>query len=75
LDEFVTAGPQHHIRVIEDRSTGTPRPYVNIRDRLDALIARPVFYDLVELAEEARGPPPQLGVWSGGMFFTLGRLA
>ena len=75
LDDVVIAGPQHHIRVIEDDTTGMPRPYVNIRDRLDALIARPVFYELVELAEEIPGTPPQLGVWSGGMCFPLGRLA
>lgn len=74
LDELVSAGPEHHIRVIEDPATGEPRPYVNVRDRLDALIARPVFYQLVELAEEVPGPPPQLGVWSGGQFFPLGRL-
>lgn len=75
LDELVTAGPRHHIRVIDDKRTGAPRPYVTVRGRLDALIARPVFYQLVELAEEIAGPPPQLGVWSGGMFFSLGRLA
>lgn len=75
LDELVTAGPEHHMRVIENEATGEPRPYLSVRARLDALIARPVFYQLVELAEEVPGPPPQLGLWSGGMFFSLGRLA
>lgn len=81
LDEIVTAGPDHHIRVSVDAETGEPRPYVAIRDGLDALIARPVFYQLVDLGvEECRagaapqsGAAPQYGVWSRGRFFPLGR--
>lgn len=74
LDDVVTAGPEHHIRVMEDDTTGEPRPYLHVRDRLEALIARPVFYQLADLAVEDAGPPPRLGVWSGGMFFPLGPL-
>ena len=75
LDHVVAAGPDHPIRVAIDPDTGEPSPYVLVRDGLEALIARPVFYDLVELAEE-RGPAGtgELGVWSGGRFFTLGRM-
>ncbi|MGE0725295.1 MAG: DUF1285 domain-containing protein, partial [Alphaproteobacteria bacterium] len=47
--------------------------YVTVRDGLEALIARPVFYDLVALAEERDvDGRTALGVWSGGCFFTLG---
>ena len=75
LDHIVAAGPDHPIRVAIDPDTGEPSPYVLVRDGLEALIARPVFYDLVELAEE-RGTAGtrELGVWSGGRFFTLGRM-
>ena len=75
LDHIVAAGPDHPIRVAIDPDTGEPSPYVLVRDGLEALIARPVFYDLVELGEE-RGTAGQreLGVWSGGRFFTLGRM-
>ena len=75
LDHVVAAGPDHSIRVAIDPDTGEPSPYVLVRDGLEALIARPVFYDLVELAEE-RGTAGtrELGVWSGGRFFTLGRM-
>jgi hypothetical protein len=72
LDEFVTAGPDKPLRV-ETAATGEPAPYIQVRDNLEARIARPVFYDLVELGtEEQVGGTTQFGVWSGGMFFRLG---
>lgn len=52
VDEIVIAGPDHPIRVETDSATGEPSPYIMIRDGLEALIARAVFYDLVELAEQ-----------------------
>ena len=78
LDEWVEAGPEHPIRVALDEETGEPSPYIMIKDApgggLEALIARPVFYQLVELAEtrEINGEEV-LGLWSHGQFFTLGR--
>jgi hypothetical protein len=73
LDDIVTAGPDHPIRVVVDVETGEPSPYIRIRGGLDALIARPVFYDLVELGvEEQRQGETVLGVWSNGVFFMLG---
>ena len=75
LDDVVTAGPEHPIRVITDATTGEPSPYILIRDRLEALIARAVFYDLVELGVERRGSfGTTLGVWSSGVFFVIGSL-
>jgi len=73
IDEIVIAGPDHPIRVDIDSATGEPSPYIMVRDGLEALIARAVFYDLVELAEERRvGDETILGVWSAGAFFPLG---
>lgn len=74
IDEIVTAGPDHHIHVTADAGNGAPRPYLAVRDGLEALIARPVFYQLVELGtEESRaGGTTEYGVWSGGRFFALG---
>ena len=69
LDEQVTAGPEHHIRVMTEADRQTPRPYLHVRDRLEALIARPVFYELVDLGVDDGG---RFGVWSGGCFFSLG---
>jgi len=74
LDEEVTADAGHAIRVTEQAVTREPAPYVLVRDRLEARIARPVFYELVELGvEELIDGAPMLGVWSAGRFFALGR--
>lgn len=76
LDDIVIAGADHHIRVTTDAATDAPRPYIHVRMGLDALVARSVFYQLVDLGieETAAEGPSQFGVWSGGMFFPLGRL-
>lgn len=68
VDDWVTAGPDHPIRVEIDPATEEPSPYVHVRARLEALIARAVFYDLVDLAVERDG---HLGVWSAGRFFPI----
>ena len=75
LDDVVIAGPEHPIRVTHQDDSGEPRPYIAVRERLEALIARPVFYQLVDLGEERPGSAPGFGVWSRGEFFALGRVA
>lgn len=73
LDENVTVGPEHPIRIVHDSQTGNPFPYVLVRGGLEALISRAVYYDLVELAvEEDRDGQTHLFVWSGGVPFELG---
>lgn len=72
LDEEVAAGPEHPLRVEEDAESGEPSPYVTVRDGLEALIARPVFYELADLAVPDEDDPDRLGVWSAGVFFPLG---
>ncbi len=69
---MVEAGPDHPLRV-ETGEDGAPRPYVHVRGALDALIARPVFYELVEMAEARESPNGvRLGVRSNGAWFDLG---
>jgi len=75
LDEEVTAGTDHPIRVAENPENAEPRPYLLLRPGLEALIARSVFYRLAELAVPAPDDPERLGLWSEGQFFTLGRAA
>ncbi len=67
VDDFVEAGPNHPIRVAATEAG--PHPYVLVRDNLEALIARAVYYRLAELV--AMGPRRQAGVWSAGVFFPL----
>ncbi len=66
VEDSVTAGPDHPIRLARDPATGEPAPYVLIRRNLEALIDRKSFYRLVEHGAEHDG---QFGIWSGGAFF------
>lgn len=63
VEDEVAAGPEHPIRIENGK------PYLHVRARLEALIARSVYYELVDIAEEIDG---KLGLWSGGVFFPLG---
>jgi hypothetical protein len=73
VGDEVVAGPDHGIRVETDEATGEPRPYLHVRRGLEALIARPVFYELVELAQErSTSEGIQLAVTSQEMWFPLG---
>ena len=65
--ETVVAGPEHALR-FADGADG-PRPYLHVRGGLEALLARPLYYELAELAL-AGGDDPA-GVWSRGAFFAL----
>jgi hypothetical protein len=64
--DVVIAGPGHALR-FESGPEG-PHPYLEVRGGLDALVARPVYYELAELAL-AGGDPA--GLWSGGAFFPM----
>lgn len=73
VGDTVEAGPDNPIRVQVDPATGEPRPYVHVRRGLEARIARAVFYELVEMAEERQtADGPILGVASNGAFFPVG---
>ena len=65
--DVVVAGPEHRLR-FEAGAEG-PHPYIEVRPGLEARIARPVYYELAELALTGGGEP--LGLWSGGTFFPM----
>jgi len=67
VDDHVLLDGDHALRV-EDHD-GEPRPYVHVRDGLDALLSRNLFYRLVDLGEEEGG---ELVVYSEGARFSLG---
>jgi len=72
VGDEVDAGPDNPIRVEIDPETGEPRPYVHVRRGLEALIARPVFYEMVELAQERDlADGATLCVQSGGAWFPV----
>ena len=80
VDQVVTAGPDHPIRVAHDILTCEPTPYLTVRpgagtQAVEARINRAVYYELVALAvPEWVGCRRMLGVWSRGKFFPLGEV-
>ena len=81
IDQVVTAGPEHPIRISHDLMTCEPTPYIKLHAgaaphlAVEARINRAVYYELVALAvPEWVGSKRALGVWSGGKFFSLGEL-
>jgi uncharacterized protein len=73
VDEIVTIGKDHPIRVVSDPDTGEPSPYVTLRHGIDARLSRSVFYELVNLGvEDGTEGEHMVGVWSSGCFFPLG---
>ncbi len=80
VDQVITAGPEHPIRVGHDILTCEPTPYLLVRPgagafAIEARINRAVYYELVALAvPEWVGCQRMLGVWSSGKFFSLGEL-
>ncbi len=72
IDEWIEAGSPHPIRVAHAPDTGEPSPYIMVRDGLEALILRSVFYQLVEISvEQRKDGETRLGLWSKGTFFPL----
>lgn len=73
VDEQVVAGAEQPLRVVIDPQTQEPAPYILVRNNLEALIHRNVFYQLVELAQTRTLEGQNwLGVWSSGTFFPIG---
>jgi uncharacterized protein len=71
VGDLVVAGAEHGL-AIEDRGQGT-HPYLRVRGGLDALVARPVYYELANLALDAEpGLGGAIGLWSDGVFFKFG---
>jgi uncharacterized protein len=68
VDDIVEAGAEHPLRFAVEPGSGGLKPYLLVRGRLEALVTRALYYDLVELAvDDGNG----LGLWSGGQFFPM----
>jgi len=65
--DAVILGPDHPLRIETDEHGPSPR--ILVRHGLEAEIARPVYYELAELAIAEGANPP--GIWSNGAFFPL----
>ena len=65
--DAIILGPEHPLHIVD--TPGGPSPRLAVRHGLEAELARPVYYELAELALAAGCNPP--GVWSNGAFFPL----
>lgn len=52
VGDVVEVGQDNPLRFVDEDETGGLKPYVLVRGRLEALIARPVMYELIEHGEE-----------------------
>ena len=69
VDDVVEAGPAHPLRFGVEAGSGGLKPYLLVRGRLEALVTRALYYDLVELAVTVEGRG--LGLWSAGAFVPM----
>jgi hypothetical protein len=51
VGDVVEAGPEHPLRFAIHGDNRELKPYLHVRGRLEALVSRPVMYDIVELGE------------------------
>lgn len=65
--DIVTAGPGHALTLRE--TPDGPHPYLHVRGGMEALVARSVYYELMNLALEEDAE--RIGLWSDGAFFPL----
>jgi hypothetical protein len=72
VGDVVEAGPEHPLRFVDEDETGGLKPYVLVRGRLEALVARPVMYELVEYGEEIEvGGVAMFAVRSRGVVYPI----
>lgn len=72
VDDIVRCGPDHPLRFAIEEAGGGLKPYVHVRGRLEALLTRALYYDLVALAVPiVRDGRETFGVWSAGALFHL----
>ena len=76
VGDVVTIGADHPMRFEPEEDTDGLKPYVLVRGRLEARLARPLLYELVDYGTtEERDGTEWFGVWSGGLFFPMIRQA
>jgi hypothetical protein len=72
VGDVVEAGPEHPLRFVDEVGTDGLKPYLHVRGRLEALVARPVMYELVNVGEEIEvDGRPMFAVRSKGMLFPI----
>ena len=71
VGDTVDAGPEHALDI--GHVDGEPAPYLHVRSGLNARLTRPVFYELVNMAQtRSVDGGDEVGIWSCGVWFRLG---
>lgn len=74
VGDVVEAGPEHALRFEIKGENNELKPYLHVRGALEALVSRPVMYDLVELGEHVEiDDVSMFAIRSGGMLFPVMR--
>jgi hypothetical protein len=72
VGDVVEAGSEHPLRFVDETDTDGLKPYLHVRGRLEALVARPVMYELVNAGEEIEvGGRLMFSVRSKGVVFPI----
>jgi uncharacterized protein len=75
VGDVVALGAENPLRVSFDRRTGEPSTYVRVRGGLEARLARPPWYEMVNWAEPDAEGRNTMSVRSSGVKFAIGELA
>jgi uncharacterized protein len=71
IDDIVVCGPDHPLSFRLEEKSGGLKPYVRVRGNLWARLTRPLYFDLVDLAEAADDNGETFVVQSGGETFFM----
>jgi hypothetical protein len=75
VEDWVEIDADHPLRFAQGASEGL-KPYVLVRDKLEALVKRALFYDLVDWGEVRKVDGEDMfGVVSAGEFFPMAKAA
>ncbi|NQV99123.1 MAG: DUF1285 domain-containing protein [Rhodospirillales bacterium] len=75
IDQVFTLSDQHPLRIEIHPQTQEPAPYLALDHGLEAKLARPVFYEMVDLGVAEMVEQAHIyGVWSKGHFFPIGNM-
>ncbi|USE33736.1 DUF1285 domain-containing protein [Endozoicomonas sp. SCSIO W0465] len=73
VGDEVVLDREHPLQMMKHKATGELVPYIRVRDRLNALVNRNVFYQLIEEAREVdAGGGIELKISSQGRDYSLG---
>ena len=74
VGDVIEVNEDHPLRFEDEDVTGGVKPYVHVRGRLDALLARPLLYQLVDLGEtKPIDGVDMFGISSRGIFYAIMR--